>query len=113
MTHNQSFTTLEWVGGHQFHNSPRHPTSAIGRRLVERGGAMLATRPDTGLFGEETFHDQWQRHPARGRASAAQRAGAIYQGPVVRESERAGLAGAADPAAADQQPRSEERRVGK
>src|ERR1700676_2174120 len=87
--------------------------------LVERGGAMIATRPDTGIFAshgriqtqsvplafQENFHDQRQRRASRGGSSSAvERAGTVHQGPVVRKSERAGLAGAATAATRDQYP---------
>ena len=64
---------------------------------------MIATRPEQAFPPTERiqtktgsarrfrrdFHDQRQRHPSRGGPSPAQRAGAVHQGSVVRESERA------------------------
>ena len=67
---------------------------------------MIATRPDKGIFApheriqaqnrsplgsRRDFHDQRQRRASRGGPSSpVERAGAIYQGPVVRKSERPG-----------------------
>src|SRR5712664_2112565 len=87
--------------------------------LVERGGAMIATRPDKGIFAphgriqtqtgpalsRRDSHDQRQRGASRGGPSSpVERAGAVYQGPVVRKSERPSLAGAATTATGDQYP---------
>src|SRR5271165_3677143 len=76
------------------------------RILVEGGRAMLATRPKRGLFcAMRRFHDQRQWYPSHGGCSApAQRSGAIYQGPLLREPECAGFAAAARKPAADQYP---------
>src|SRR5271168_3895920 len=91
--------------------------------LVERGRAMIATRPDkafiASLLGEfgcakwlrspnrsrRNSYDQRQWYASRGGPSApAERVGAIYQGPVVRKPERAGLVGPATAAAGNQYP---------
>src|ERR1700733_7176765 len=85
--------------------------------LVEDRRAMIATRPDTAFSSlranpaanrphfarnrsRRDLHDQWQRRASGScPSSPVERAGAIYQGSLVRESERAGLAGAATAAA--------------
>src|ERR1700712_4965919 len=81
--------------------------------LVEDRRAMIATRPDTAFSSlranpaanrppfarnrsRRDLHDQWQRRASGScPSSPVERAGAIHQGSLVRESERADLAGAA------------------
>ena len=66
----------------------------------------------TGLRSQasgETFMTNGNGAPPEAGPSPAERAGAVHQGPVVRESERAGLAGAAAAAAGDQHPDQRQR----
>src|SRR6185437_8809645 len=54
---------------------------------------------------QERLDDQWQRRASRGSpSSTVERAGAVYQGPFVRKSERAVFAGTAAAATLDQYP---------
>src|ERR1035441_4940744 len=75
-----------------------HLTSEFGRKAGPRSAF------------QERFHDQRQRRASRGGPSSpVERSGAVYQGPVVRKSERTLLAGAASAAAGDQHPDQRQR----
>src|SRR5215471_15364208 len=116
IAHLQLFKSAPGVGLGRALNALRL-TGPLRPILVERGAAMIATRSETGFVcARRDFHDQWQRCPFRGRLPApTQRLGAIYQGFILRESERAVVAGAStDPAAnqhSDQCGRQQPRRT--